>query len=187
MYRLEQEFNRQGLKLSRQTMANWLLKASEKWLQPVYDVLHEQLCREPVLHADETTLQVLKEPGRSSASKSYMWLYRTSGCAKQAIVLYEYQPTRKAEHAEAFLQGFSGWLHADGYQGYHKPPGNIRVVGCWAHARRKFDEVSGGWPSGAEQQPCRAQHETICDGQEELAVCQYAGRRTGQQRDLQSD
>ena len=51
-------------------------------------------------------------------SKSYMWLYRTSGCAKQAIVLYEYQPTRKAEHAEAFLQGFSGWLHADGYQGY---------------------------------------------------------------------
>ena len=79
MYRLEQEFNRQGLKLSRQTMANWL--------RPVYDVLHEQLCKELVLHADETTLQVLREPGRSSTSKSYMWLYRTSGCAKQAIVL----------------------------------------------------------------------------------------------------
>ena len=103
LYRLEQEFNRQGLKLSRQTMANWLLKASEKWLQPVYDALYKRLC---------------KEPGRSSTSKSYMWLYRTSGCAKQAIVLYEYQPTRKAEHAEAFLKGFSGWLHADGYQGY---------------------------------------------------------------------
>ena len=118
LYRLEQEFNRQGLKLSRQTMANWLLKASEKWMQPVYDALHKRLCKEPVLHADETTLQVLKEPGRSAAAKSYMWLYRTSGCAKQAIVLYEYQPTRKAEHAEAFLKGFSGWLHADGYQGY---------------------------------------------------------------------
>ena len=118
LYRLEQELNRQGLKLSRQTMANWLLKASEKWMQPVYDALHKRLCKEPVLHADETTLQVLKEPGRSAAAKSYMWLYRTSGCAKQAIVLYEYQPTRKAEHAEAFLKGFSGWLHADGYQGY---------------------------------------------------------------------
>ena len=141
MYRLEQEFNRQGLRLSRQTMANWLLNISEKWLRPVYDTLREQLCREPVLHADETTLQVLKEPGRSSTSKSYMWLYRTSGCAKQSIVLYEYQPTRKAEHAEAFLKGFSGWLHADGYQGYHKLPENIRVVGCWAHARRKFDEA----------------------------------------------
>lgn len=122
-------------------MANWLLNISEKWLRPVYDVLREQLCRELVLHADETTLQVLKEPGRSSTSKSYMWLYRTSGCAKQAVVLYEYQPTRKAEHAEAFLKGFSGWLHADGYQGYHKLPENIRVVGCWAHARRKFDEA----------------------------------------------
>ena len=108
LYRLEQEFNRQGLRLSRQTMANWLLNISEKWLRPVYDTLREQLCREPVLHADETTLQVLKEPGRSSTSKSYMWLYRTSGCAKQAIVLYEYQPIRKAEHAEAFLKGFSG-------------------------------------------------------------------------------
>ena len=141
LYRLEQEFNRQGLRLSRQTMANWLLNISEKWLRPVYDVLREQLCRESVLHADETTLQVLKEPGRSSTSKSYMWLYRTSGCAKQSVVLYEYQPTRKAEHAEAFLKGFSGWLHADGYQGYHKLPENIRVVGCWAHARRKFDEA----------------------------------------------
>ena len=143
---LQNEWLLGQLKLSRQTMANWLLKASEKWMQPVYDVLHEQLCREPVLHADETTLQVLKEPGRSSTSKSYMWLYRTSGCAKQAIVLYEYQPTRKAEHAEAFLQGFSGWLHADGYQGYHKLPGNIRVVGCWAHARRKFDEALSTLP-----------------------------------------
>ena len=141
LYRLEQEFNRQGLKLSRQTMANWLLNTSEKWLRPIYDTLREQLCKEPVLHADETTLQVLKEPGRSSTSKSYMWLYRTSGCAKQAIVLYEYQPTRKAEHAETFLRDFSGWLHADGYQGYHKLPGNVRVVGCWAHARRKFDEA----------------------------------------------
>ena len=115
---LQNEWLLGQLKLSRQTMANWLMKASEKWMQPVYDVLHEQLCRKPVLHADETTLQVLKESGRSSTSKSYMWLYRTSGCAKQAVVLYEYQPTRKAEHAERFLQGFSGWLHADGYQGY---------------------------------------------------------------------
>ena len=162
LYRLQQEFNRQGLRLSRQTMANWLLKASEKWLQSVYDLLHEQLCREPVLHADETTLQVLKEPGRSSASKSYMWLYRTSGCAKQAIVLYEYQPTRKAEHAKHFLKGFSGWLHADGYQGYHKLPGNIRVVGCWAHARRKFDETLSTLPQEKRKDSPAAMGECYC-------------------------
>ena len=66
---------------------------------------------------------------------------RTSGCTEHPIVLYEYQPNRKAEHAEEFLKGFSGWLHADGYHGYHRLPENIRVVGCWAHARRKFDEA----------------------------------------------
>ena len=162
LYRLEQEFNRQGLRLSRQTMANWLLNISEKWLRPVYDTLREQLCKEPVLHADETTLQVLKEPGRSSTSKSYMWLYRTSGCAKQGIVLYEYQPTRKAEHAERFLQGFSGWLHADGYQGYHRLPGSIRVVGCWAHARRKFDEALQTLPKEMQKDSPAAIGECYC-------------------------
>lgn len=117
LYRLEQEFNREGLKLTRQTMSNWLLHTTEDWLKPIYAVLHRELCKEPVLHADETTLQVLKEPGKSAVSKSYMWLYRTSRCAQKPIILYEYQPNRKGTHAEDFLNGFSGWLHADGYQG----------------------------------------------------------------------
>ena len=134
LYRLEQEFNREGLKLSRQTMANWILNVSDTWLRPIYDALHQKFCCETILHGDETTLQVLKESGKAATSKSYMWLYRTSGCAENPIVLYEYQPNRKAEHAERFLKGFSGCLHADGYQGYHKLPENIRVVGCWAHA-----------------------------------------------------
>ena len=162
LYRLQQEFERQGLKLSRQTMANWLLNTSEKWLRPVYDTLCEQLRKESVLHADETTLQVLKEPGRTSTSKSYMWLYRTSGCAEYPIVLYEYQPSRKAEHAQAFLKDFSGWLHADGYQGYHKLPENIRVVGCWAHARRKFDEALQTLPKEKRQESLAATGECYC-------------------------
>ena len=162
LYRLEQEFNRQGLKLSRQTMSNWLLNVSEMWLQSIYNVLHEKLRKEQVLHADETTLQVLKEAGRPSTSKSYMWLYRTSGCTEQAIVLYEYQPTRKAEHAENFLKGFSGWLHADGYQGYHRLPENIRVVGCWAHARRKFDEALQTLPKEKQKDSPAAVGECYC-------------------------
>lgn len=141
LYRLEKEYERQGLKLSRQTMSNWLLSASEDWLEPIYDALHAQLCRQHVLHADETTLQVLHEKDKSAKSKSYMWLYRTSGDAAKPIILYDYQPNRKAENAETFLNGFTGWLHADGYQGYHRLPSQIQVVGCLAHARRKFDEA----------------------------------------------
>ena len=155
LYRQEQEWNRQGVKLSRQTMSNWLLWVSEHWLEPVYEALHRQLVLRQVLHADETMLQVLHEPGKKAQTKSYMWMYRTSGDGKWHIVLYEYQPSRKAEHAEKFLEGFSGYLHADGYPGYHKLPGNIRVVGCWAHARRKFDEALNAVPP-AKREGCAA-------------------------------
>lgn len=146
LYRLEQEMQRQNVPLSRQTMSNWILRAEEDWLKPIYDELHQRLLRQEVLHGDETTLQVLREPGKAAQSKSYMWLYRTSGDAEHPVVLYEYQPNRKAQNAIEFLNGFSGYLHADGYQGYHKLPPNIRVVGCWAHARRKFDEAVNALP-----------------------------------------
>ena len=146
LYRQEQEWNRQGVKLSRQTMSNWILRAAEDWLKPVYEELHRKLVQHEVLHADETTLQVLKEPGKSAQSKSYMWLYRTGSDAEHPIVLYEYSPNRKPKNAEVFLEGFTGWLHADGYPGYHSLPEQIRVVGCWAHARRKFDEAVSSLP-----------------------------------------
>ena len=141
LYRQEQEWARQGLLLSRQTMSNWLLRCAEDWLEPVYDALHEILCLRKVLHADETTLQVLREPGKAAQSKSYMWLYRTSGDAHNPIVLYDYQPDRKAKHPAEFLKDFKGYLHTDGYDGYRRLPEDIIVVGCWAHVRRKFDEA----------------------------------------------
>ena len=155
LYRQEQEWERQGLKLSRQVMSHWLLRAAEDWLAPIYQELHRELLKREVLHGDETTLQVLKEPGKSAQSKSYMWLYRTGGDAEHPIVLYDYRPDRKAKNAEEFLDGFSGYLHADGYQGYHKLRPGIRVVGCWAHARREFDEAVKSLPQ-KEQEGCAA-------------------------------
>jgi len=157
LYRQEQEFNRMGIGLSRQTMSNWVVKCAEDWLEPIYDALHQMLCEQKVLHADETVLQVLHEPGKPAQSKSYMWVYRTSRDAGMPIVLFEYQPNRKAKHPLEFLKGFSGYLHTDGYAGYHDLPEEIVVVGCWAHARRKFDEALKAIPekdregSGAER------------------------------------
>ncbi len=141
LYRQEQEWYRMGVSLSRQTMSNWLLRCSEDWLRPIYDVLHKKLCQEEILHADETVLQVLHEPGKSAQSKSYMWVYRTSGDAKMPIVLLEYQPDRKAKRPMEFLADFRGYLHTDGYAGYQSLPEEIITVGCWSHARRKFDEA----------------------------------------------
>jgi transposase len=141
LYRQEQEWKRNGILLSRQTMSNWLIKATEDWLEPIYNALRVLLCLYGVLHADETTLQVLNEPGKTAQSKSYMWLYRTSGDANVPIVLYDYQPDRKTKRPEEFLKDFKGYLHTDGYEVYHKLPEHIIIVGCWAHVRRKFDEA----------------------------------------------
>ena len=140
LYRQEQEFKRLGLNLSRQTMANWLIYVSTKYLQPIYDALKTELHTRQVLHADETEVQVLCEPGKKPQSKSRMWLYRTSGDARKSIILYDYRPSRGHEHPADFLDGWSGYLHTDGWQAYHKLK-NATVVGCWAHVRRKFTDV----------------------------------------------
>ena len=151
LYRQEQELNRQGISLSRQTMSNWILRATEDYLMPVYEQMHKELLSRDVLHADETTLQVLHEPGKKPQSDSYMWLYRTSGDTDKPIVLYEYQPGRGAKHPKEFLAGYKGYLHTDGYAGYHDLGEDITVVGCWAHARRKFDEAVKSLPKGKAQ------------------------------------
>ena len=162
LYRQEQELRRRGVPLSRQTMSNWLLWSAEHLLKPVYDQLHQELLKREVLHADETTLQVLHEPGRTAQSKSYMWLYRTSGDTDRPIVLYEYQPGRGACHPQTFLAGFKGYLHTDGYPGYHGLPEEITVVGCWAHARRKFDEAMKSLPKGKVKNSSAAQGLAYC-------------------------
>ena len=144
-------------------MSNWILKATEDYLMPVYEQLHKDLLKRDVLHADETTLQVLHEPGKAPQSESYMWVYRTSRDADKPIVLYEYQPGRGAKHPKEFLAGYSGYLHTDGYQGYHSLPEDITVVGCWAHLRRKFDEAVKSLPKGKAKGSSASQGLTYCN------------------------
>ena len=163
LYRQEQEINRKGIHLSRQTMSNWILKATEDYLTPVYEQLHRELLTREVLHADETTLQVLHEPGKKPQSDSYMWLYRTSGDTDKPIVLYEYQPGRGAKHPKEFLAGYKGYLHTDGYAGYHDLSKEITVVGCWAHARRKFDEAVKSLPKGKAKGSSASQGLAYCN------------------------
>ena len=137
LYRQAQDWKRQGVALSRQTMANWVIRCADDWLLPLYERLRKRLPQSVVLHADESTVQVLKEPGKPATSKSFMWLYRTSGDTNQHIVLFEYQPSRAGEHPRRFLEGFKGILHTDAYAGYNGLL-DVTIVGCWAHMRRRF-------------------------------------------------
>lgn len=150
LYRQEKHFERLGIELPRANLSSWMLKGG-KMLEAIYDRLHDELVNLDIVHADETTLQVLKEDGKAAQSKSYMWLYR-SGRYGPPIVLYDYEPNRNGENAKQFLGDFAGYLHADGYAGYEKLD-HVTLVGCWAHARRKFIEALVVIPKESRSDP----------------------------------
>ena len=158
LYRQEQEFERYGLHISRQNMANWTIQCADRYLAVLYDYLHEKLYSYHVLQADETPVLVNKD-GRPAGSKSYMWVYRTGRMyTERQIVLYEYQKTRNASHPREFLKDFNGVCVTDGYQVYHTLEDereDLKIAGCWSHARRRFDEAVKALPK-AKQKDSRA-------------------------------
>ena len=135
--RQEKDWENLGIKLSRATMANWVIVASRDWLMPIVDLLHKKLLKEKYLHADETRIQVMNEQGRKNTTDSFMWVYGTYDGSKTPIRIFEYQPTRSGDHPQNFLKGFEGYLHTDAYTGYNKVPEITRCF-CWSHLRRYF-------------------------------------------------
>ena len=153
-YRQERQFERIGVTISRQDMSNWQRQVYKN-LSPLFGLLKETVKSGPVLQMDETVVQVMGEEGRDYTQNSYMWLAR-GGPPDKKVVWYEYHPTRAAYNAKAFLEGYSGYLQTDGYEGYDaavKGNSDIIQVGCFAHARRKFFEASKATknPQSAEE------------------------------------
>lgn len=154
LYRMEQEFERNGIPVSRQNMSGWIIKTTERYLSLMYDRMRQELLCHRVVHADETPLLVSKD-GRTAGTKSYMWVYRSNVLDQEPVVLYEYQKTRKADHPKEFLKGFKGVLVTDGYEAYHKlareRAGEITAAGCWVHLKRKYtDAVKAMGKAGAD-------------------------------------
>lgn len=141
LYRQEQILQRIGVDLPRATLANWMIQAGQL-IQPLINLLRDRLLAYDILQMDETTVQVLKEPGKAAPSKSYLWLQR-GGPPEQPILLYDYDPGRGAGVPKRLLEGFAGTLQTDGYAGYNAAVSMHRLthIGCFAHARRKFDEA----------------------------------------------
>jgi transposase len=141
LYRQESQFKRLSIALSRQTMSTWMLKVGEAII-PLVNLLQDNILEHDVAFADETTVQVLKEPGRRPETKSYMWCF-IGGPPDQRSIIYQYHPSRKGDVATTFFTGYEGGLHCDGYAGYGAllaSPG-LTGVNCWAHVRRKFIEA----------------------------------------------
>lgn len=144
LYRLEQEFQRYGLNITRQNMANWCIRLGEEYLSVLYDYLHKGIYSYHVIQADETPVLVNRD-GRKAGAQSYMWVYRSGHMYRdKQIVLYEYQLTRNASHPREFLKGYQGICVTDGYQVYHtleKEMEELTIAGCWVHCRRRFNDA----------------------------------------------
>lgn len=147
LFRMETIFARIGIHLPRNTQANWMMKCSEL-LQPLYNLLNDQLLESGYIHMDETPIQVLKEPNKTAESKSYMWVRKT-GDPNRSIVLFDYASSRRADVAQSLLPDFQGYLQTDDYAGYNKvaKTEGITQLGCFAHARRKFIDAQKVAPS----------------------------------------
>jgi hypothetical protein len=144
------------VEIPRATLANWMIKAGGL-IQPVINLLRDRLLEYDIVQMDETTVQVLKEPGKSAQSKSYLWLQR-GGPPEKPIVLYDYDASRSQLVPSQLLDGYRGYLQTDGYSGYNQVVARNGLVhiGCMAHARRKFSEAVKA--QGKNKKVGKAQH-----------------------------
>jgi len=123
-------------------MANWMIKAGQL-VQPLINLMQDNILSYDILQMDETRVQVLNEDGRTAQSQSWMWVQR-GGPPNQRLILYHYNSSRSQSVPKERLTGFSGYLQTDGYDAYNAAviENNLTHLGCMAHARRKFKSTT---------------------------------------------
>jgi transposase len=148
LYRFETVLSRHGIDIPRQTLARWVIQCGEL-LQPLLNLMRDKLLDSPVIHCDETRVQVLKEPNRDPSSHSWMWV-QTGGPPNKPVILFEYTASRAQEVPLRLLAGYRGYLMTDDYAGYNAvaAQSGVERLACWAHARRKFVEAQKVQPKG---------------------------------------
>jgi len=144
LFRQSEIYARQGVEISRSTMAGWVGAASDL-LSPLVDAIGKHVVAGRKLNADDTPLPVLA-PGNGKTKTGRLWTYvrddRPAGEQAAPAVWFAYSEDRRGEHPRQHLKNFTGALQADAYAGFHHLYGNhIYEAACWAHARRKFHDI----------------------------------------------
>ena len=151
LHRFEKVLSRPGIDIPRQTLARWIIQCSAHF-QPLLNLMRDRLLESPVIHCDETRVQVLKEPGREPTSQSWMWVQASAGPDRN-IVLFDYSSSRAQEVPLRLLESYRGYLMTDDYAGYNRlalQP-DVERLACRAHVRRKFVEAQKVQPKGTTE------------------------------------
>ena len=148
LHRFETVLSRHGIYIPRQTLARWIIQCSE-YFQPLINLMRDRLLESPVIHCDETRVQVLKEPDRDPTSQSWMWV-QVSGPPDRKVVLFDYTSSRAQDVPLRLLESYRGYVMTDDYAGYNalalQP--SVERLACMAHARRKFVDAQKVQPKG---------------------------------------
>lgn len=141
LYRQEKVWDDRGLILPRSMTANWCIKLSEYYLEPIYNLMLKKMKEQnEVIHCDETTMQCNKEKGKKASSNSYMWVLTSGELEEKKGVIFNYSRSRSSEVAQKLLKDYKNILVTDGYAGYNILDKELTHAECWAHARRYFYE-----------------------------------------------
>lgn len=154
-YRQEEDWAKMGLPITRKEISNWHIKASQYYLEPLYNLLREKLLEQSLLHADETSYRVLE----SDSQLTYYWTFLSGKAEKQGITLYHHDQRRSGLVVQEFLGDYSGYVHCDMWSAYRQLE-EAELVGCWAHVRRKFFEAT---PKQADNSSLGAKGLAYCD------------------------
>lgn len=141
LHRQEAQFERLGVGLSRATMSRWLIEIGTDRVVPLVNLLNDELLGSPLIHMDETRVQVLRSE-KTPGADHWMWV-RTAGPPGRRIVLFDYDPSRGGAVPKRLLADYKGILLTDGYEAYDAVVKAQALVhaGCLAHARRRFEEA----------------------------------------------
>jgi transposase len=149
LYRQQAQFERLGVELGRATMSGWMIKLGGLHVVPIINLLHELMLTDPLIHCDETSLQVLRSD-KAPTAEHWMWV-RASGPPGRRIIVFDYDASRAGSVPKRLLEGFRGILLTDGYEAYDSAAQALQLkqAGCFTHVRRKFDEAHKALPRGA--------------------------------------
>jgi transposase len=149
LYRQEAQFARLGVGLGRATTAGWMIRLGDHLLRPLVNLLEDEIRATPVMHCDETRLQVLTS-NKAPTSDHWMWV-RAAGPPGRRIVLFDYDASRGGDVPKRLFEGYRGALVTDGYEPYDAVAAACGLVhaGCHAHVRRKFDEAIKAQPDAS--------------------------------------